>query len=94
MARDWAAVRDAKDAYWAERIERLGPAEGFRIAEELRLQAKLLNPIWPSEDDRHKDFLAHLRLAKGPGRRLEPGWRRFAQHGTPSRCNDGIDTLT
>lgn len=60
--RDWAAVRDAKDAYWAERIERLGPAEGFRIAEELRLQAKLLNPEWPSEDDRRQDFLAHTRL--------------------------------
>ena len=25
LARDWAAARDAKDAYWAERIERLGP---------------------------------------------------------------------
>lgn len=62
MARDWAAVRDAKDAYWAERIERLGPAEGLRIAEELRLQALLLNPGWPSEEDRREDFLAHRRL--------------------------------
>jgi hypothetical protein len=62
MARDWAAARDAKDAYWAERIERLGPAEGFRIAEELRRQAQLLNPAWPTEDDRRQDFLAHTRL--------------------------------
>jgi hypothetical protein len=62
VARDWARVRDAKDAYWAERIERLGPAEGFRIAEELRLQAQLLNPAWPSGDDRREDFLAHTRL--------------------------------
>jgi hypothetical protein len=62
MARDWAAARDAKDAYWAERIRRLGPAEGFRVAEELRLQARLLNPAWPSGDERREDFLAHARL--------------------------------
>jgi hypothetical protein len=74
LARDWAAARDAKDAYWAERIERLGPAEGLRIGEELRLQAQLLNPAWPSEADRREDFLAHVRLralldrARLPGR--------------------------
>jgi hypothetical protein len=62
VGRDWAAIREAKDAYWAERIERLGAVEGFRIAEELRLQARLLNPAWPSEDDRREDFLAHTRL--------------------------------
>jgi hypothetical protein len=62
VGRDWAAIREAKDAYWAERIERLGAVEGFRIAEELRLQPRLLNPAWPSEDDRREDFLAHTRL--------------------------------
>jgi hypothetical protein len=62
MARDWAAVRDAKDAYWAERVERLGPAEGLRIAEELRLQAQLLHPGWPSEDDRREDLATHVRV--------------------------------
>ena len=74
MARDWAAVRDAKDAYWADRIARLGHSEGFRIAEELRLQARLLTPAWPSEEDRRRDFEDHLRLrglldrARLPGR--------------------------
>lgn len=62
MARDWDAVRDAKDAYWAERVGRLGPAEGLRIAEELRRQALLLNPEWPSEDDRREDFQVHVRV--------------------------------
>jgi hypothetical protein len=62
MARDWGAVRDAKDAFWAERIARLGPAEGLRIAEELRQQARLLDPAWPSEDDRREDLQAHLRF--------------------------------
>jgi hypothetical protein len=41
VARDWLAVREAKDAYWGERIARLGPGEGFRIADELRRQALL-----------------------------------------------------
>lgn len=62
MARDWTAVRDAKDAYWAERVGRLGPAEGLRIADELRRQAHLLDPSWPSENDRRDDILAHARL--------------------------------
>jgi hypothetical protein len=73
--RDWAAVRDAKDAYWAERIERLGPAEGFRIAEELRLQARLVNPEWPSEEDRRQDLLAHARLRSLLDRVRLPGHR-------------------
>jgi hypothetical protein len=25
VARDWRAAREAKDAYWSARIERLGP---------------------------------------------------------------------
>lgn len=62
MARDWSLVRDSKDAYWAERIERLGPAEGLRIAETLREQARLLNAAWPTEADRREDLAAHLRL--------------------------------
>lgn len=41
MARDWQGARDAKDAYWAERVRRLGPREALRIADELRRQAPL-----------------------------------------------------
>ena len=64
MARDWGAARDAKDAYWAERISRLGAIEGLRIAEELRRQALLLDPAWPHPADRREDLLAHVRLAE------------------------------
>jgi len=63
VARDWAAVRADKDAFWAERIARLGPAEAFRIGEELRREAKLCNPAWPTADDRQADLDAHVRLA-------------------------------
>jgi hypothetical protein len=64
MCRDWAAARRAKDAYWGERIARLGPAEGFRIAEELRRQARAGDGHWPSADDRRQDLLGHARLAE------------------------------
>lgn len=64
VARDWSAVRAAKDAYWADRIERLGAWEGIRVAEQLRQQALLQNPEWPSADDRRRDLDAHVRLAE------------------------------
>jgi hypothetical protein len=64
MARDWDAARRAKDLYWGDRISRLGPAEGLRVAEQLRLQAIARNPAWPSAEDREADARAHLRLAE------------------------------
>src|SRR3990172_4127532 len=63
ISRDWGAARDAKDAYWGERIARLEPLEAFRIAEELRRQALLQNPGWPHPDDRRRDLHSHVRLA-------------------------------
>ena len=64
VSRDWRAVREAKDAYWGERIARLGPLEGLRIAEELRRQALLQDPAWPRPADRRQDLLSHVRLAE------------------------------
>ena len=64
VGRDWTAVRDSKDAYWAARIERLGPLEGLRIADELRRQVLLQHPDWPVARLREDDVLAHARLAE------------------------------
>jgi hypothetical protein len=64
VARDWGAVRAAKDRYWGERIGRLGPLEGLRIAEELRRQALLRNPGWPDHERRSEDLNAHVRLTQ------------------------------
>jgi hypothetical protein len=75
MARDWNAVRDAKDAYWHDRIARLGAIEAFRIAGELRCQALLNDPSWPDPDDRREDILSHVRLAERL-RRADPTRRR------------------
>ena len=63
-ARDWRAVREAKDAYWAERIARLGPFEGLRIGAELRRQAQAQDPSWPGPADRDLDLSAHIRMAE------------------------------
>lgn len=64
LSRDWRAVREAKDDYWADRIARLGPQEGLRIADELRRQVVLQDPDWPRPDDRQEDLRAHVRLAQ------------------------------
>ena len=64
VERDWTAVRDSKDAYWAARIERLGTIEGLRIADELRRQMLLQNPEWPDARLREDDVVAHVRLAR------------------------------
>lgn len=68
VSRDWGAARDAKDAYWADRIARLGPAEGLRIADELRRQMVLIDPGWPDAPDRQEDLLTHARVAELLGR--------------------------
>jgi len=64
VSRDWRAAREAKDAYWGERVAHLGPGEGLRIAEELRRQALLWDPAWPHPEDRRRDLLSHARLAE------------------------------
>ena len=63
-ARDWEAVRNAKDAYWAERVGRLGAAEGLRAADELRRQMVSLSPGWPDEEDRRADLRFHADLSE------------------------------
>ena len=64
VARDWAAVRESKDAYWGARIARLGPLEAFRVGEALWQQARLNAPSWPDEASRNDDLCAHVRLAE------------------------------
>ena len=63
VARDWRAARESKDAYWGDRISRLGPIEGLRIADELRQQARALDPAWPHAADRREDLIGHERLS-------------------------------
>ncbi len=64
VSRDWAMVRKSKDEYWRARVGRLGALESFRISEELRRQALLMHPGWPSPSDRREDILSHAGLAE------------------------------
>ena len=64
MARNWQRARDAKDAYWAERVQRLGPLEALRIADELRRQALLQHPDWPDAARRRDDLRHHVRMTE------------------------------
>ena len=64
MARDWRRARTAKDAYWAERIARLGPGEGLRVADELRRQTLQQHPDWPGAAAQHQDLLSHVHLSE------------------------------
>ena len=75
MSRDWQAVRDAKDAYWAHRIARLGPREALRVADELRRQMRAQHPGWPSREDREADLAAHSRLSERLRRAPHPRGR-------------------
>lgn len=61
--RDWRALRESKDAYWADRIARLGPGEALRIADELRRQMLDRDPHWPDPASRQADLETHVRLA-------------------------------
>ena len=64
VSRDWQAARDAKDAYWAERVRRLGPSEALRIADELRRQALLQRPDWQDTESRRDDLRHHVRMTE------------------------------
>lgn len=75
VARDWAAARAAKDAFWARRIARLGPIEGFRIADELRRQVLQQHPGWPNAEERHEDLSSHVKLSGLLQRASRPGGR-------------------
>jgi hypothetical protein len=75
MARDWRAAREAKDAYWSERIASHGPLEALRIGDQLREQARLLNASWPSAEDRREDLASHVRVTALLGRASSAGHR-------------------
>ena len=64
MALDWKRARDAKDAYWAERVRRLSPLEALRIADEPRRQALLQHPNWPDATNWRDDLRHHVHMTE------------------------------
>ncbi len=64
LERDWSLLAAEKERFWARALASADPAEAFRIAEELRQEALLLHPDWPSAEDRLQDLRAHEALAE------------------------------
>ncbi|MCC6846921.1 MAG: hypothetical protein IT294_00370 [Deltaproteobacteria bacterium] len=62
--RDWRAIADAKRDAWLELRRCHGPATALALADELRRQACLLHPGWPSAQDRAEDLAVHVRVAE------------------------------
>lgn len=62
--RDWRAVQEAKERYWAERQPSLTPEETLAIADGLRLHVNALRPDWPSVEDRERDLEVHARVSE------------------------------
>lgn len=58
----WAAAARAKELYRRSFQKVYGPAEGIRIADELRKQVLAQRPDWPTEEERREDLAAHRRL--------------------------------
>lgn len=62
--RDWKAVRDAKEQFWAEDHRRRGPLAGFALSASLWKRARALDPTWPDAQQRAKDLAHHVELAE------------------------------
>lgn len=64
VARDWMGARQAKQAYWRERLARGGLREALRITADLRDSMMQLVPDWPTERDREEDLETHRRVTQ------------------------------
>ena len=59
--RPWEKIREAKTRYLVARLRELGPAEAFKLADELRASVEALAGA-PALASREADFAAHVRL--------------------------------
>lgn len=62
--RDWAAVADAKSAYWAERKRAMAADQALAVGEQLRQHARSVKPGWPDADERAADLSVHVRVSE------------------------------
>ncbi len=62
--RDWAAIADAKAAFWADRKRLMTPDEALAIAEALRQHVLLVKPGWPDAEERAADLADHVRISR------------------------------
>ena len=71
--RSWEAIAEADAEYWLARKKRLGPAEGIRMAAELRALVAAERPDWPSASERQADLEVHAHVSECLRRVPSPG---------------------
>ena len=62
--RPWQLLADSGPDYWSTRKRELGPAEGLRIATELRSLVAAQRPDWPRAEERAADLETHAWVAE------------------------------
>lgn len=62
LERGWAAAEARKRAHWAGEFAARGPEATIQAAHALWQHMRLVRPDWPSEEQRHEDFLHHVEL--------------------------------
>jgi hypothetical protein len=62
--RDWAAVGEAKAAFWAERKASLSPNQVLALGDALRRHARSLKPDWPDAAEGAEDLAVHRRVSE------------------------------
>ena len=63
LRRDRSLVDASRVAFWSQRARAYGPADGIRVADELRRECIALHPDWPSREDRAADLANHERVS-------------------------------
>lgn len=71
--RPWEVIGEGDVEYWLARKRELGPAEGVRMAAELRALVAVERPDWPGPADREADLEVHARVGEGLRRVRAPG---------------------
>ena len=71
---DFSRLEAADVAFWQTWRRRHGVAGAVRLADDLRRQALLACPDWPSPEERQADLAMHIRLSASL-RRVAPRQR-------------------
>ena len=64
VERDWAAAEALKHEHWAREFRKRGPAATVEVAQALWQPMRLVDPEWPSAQERREDFARHLTLKR------------------------------
>jgi hypothetical protein len=62
--RPWQVIGEADAAHWLARKRQLGPAEGIRMATDLRALVRVQRPDWPTPAEREADLSMHVRVSE------------------------------